>query len=112
MGIGQNSVAAATAILGYDLARDQLWKTSSRNRALTGFGMRGSGAAADTKISIYVDSVKVGEAYNDTTGFPNMDSLIPLDDNFVPAGANISIIVDDAPVTNPINIMLTWDDLD
>lgn len=109
MGVGQFSVAAATAVLGYDLSTSQLWKSSSDERFLTGFALKGSAAANDTKVSLYVDTVKVGEFYNTNTGFPDMDDVIPLDSIYVPAGANISIIVDDAASTNPINGILTWE---
>lgn len=112
MGVGQNSVAAATAVLGYDLTTNQIWKTSSLDRALTGIALKGSAAANDTKVDVYVDSVKVGEFYNTSTGFPNMDDVIPMDMNFVPAGANLSIIVTDAPSTNPINVIVTWEEVE
>jgi hypothetical protein len=115
MGIGQNSVAAATAVVGYDLATGQMWQQSSVDRALTGFGMRGSAASGDTKVSIYVDTVKVAEFYNAyiaTATIPNQDDIVSLDGNFVPSGGMIHIYVDDAPATNPINIILTWDEVE
>lgn len=108
MGVGQFSVAAATAVVGQDLAKDTIWQQQAKNRALTGFGLKGSGAALDTKVSLFVDTVKIGEFYNTGAGMANMDDMIPLDMNFVPAGAQIHIYVDDAPVTNPINGILTW----
>lgn len=110
MGIGQASVAAATAALGYDLTTGQIWATSSNDRALTGFAMCGSAAAADTKVSLYVDQVKVGEFFNTTTGVPTRDHFYPIDAG-VPAGSKISVIVDDAAATNPVNIVVQWDDL-
>ena len=112
MGTGQASVAAATAVVGYDLATGTIWQQSSVGRALTGFAIKGSAAAGDTKVSVYVDTVKVAEAYNINTGFPNNDDLITLDSNYVPAGAMIHIYVDDAPGTNPINLILTWDEVE
>lgn len=112
MGVGQNSVAAATAVVGYDLAGGTQWQQQSVDRALTGFALCGSAAAADTKISLYVDTVKIGEFYLITTGVPTMDHLIPLDNNFVPAGAQIHVYVDDAPATNPVNVLLTWDEIE
>ncbi len=112
MGVGQFSVAAATAVVGYDLATGTIWQQSSVDRALTGFGLKGSTAGADTKISLYIDTVKVGEFYNTTTGFPNKDDVQEMDSNFVPAGAQIHIYVDDAPATNAINGIITWDEVD
>lgn len=110
MGLGQVSVAAASAVVGYDLTSGQLWAVQGRNRALTGFAMTGSAAAGDTKVSLYVDQVLVGEFYNTTTGFPTKDHFYNLN-AFVPAGSKISIIVTDAANTNPINVVVQWTDL-
>lgn len=112
MGVGQFSTAAATAALGYDLASGQIWQTSSNDRALNGFALKGSAAANDTKVDLYVDTVKIGEFYNTSTGFPNMDDVIPLDGNFIPSGAQIHIYVTDAPATNPINGILVIEEVD
>ena|SRR3990167_5469746 len=109
MGAGQFSVAAATAVLGYDLTTGQTWAVSGENRELTGFGLMGSAAAGDTKVQVFIDQVMVWEGFNISTGFPNNDSLIDLDNLNCPAGSKISIIVTDAPSTNPINGLLTWE---
>ena len=111
MGIGQNSVAAATAVVGYDLAAGTIWQQQSQDRALTGFGVKGSAAAGDTKVSLYIDAVKVAELYNTSTGFPNQDDVAELD-AYCPGGSQLHIYVDDAPGTNPINVIVTWDDMD
>jgi len=103
--IGQVSIAAATAIVGYDLCRDQLWKTAGYPRAIAGVGLCGSAAAGDTKVILYVGTSRIGEFYNLATGFPTKDHIIPVA-NRVPAGQNISAIVEDAPATNPINLTL------
>lgn len=111
MGMGQASVAAATAALGYDLTTGQIWTTSSNDRALTGFAITGSAAAGDTKVSVYCDQILIGEFYNTTTGFPTKDHFYALD-AYAPAGSKISVIVTDAAATNPVNIVLTWDDME
>jgi hypothetical protein len=111
MGIGQFSVAAATAVLGYDLSTNQIWQTSSKPRALMGFALKGSAAAVDTKVDLYVDTTKIGEFYNTNTGFPNMDDVIPLDGNYIPPGAQIHIYVTDAAATNPINGIVVFQEL-
>lgn len=110
MGMGQASIAAATAALGYDLTTGQIWATSSSDRALTGFAMCGSAAAGDTKVDVYIDQVKIGEFYNSATGVPTKDHFYPLD-SFCPAGAKISIIVTDAASTNPVIINVQWEDM-
>lgn len=109
MGMGQSSVAAATAVLGYDLTFGQIWAVQGNDRVLTGFAMTGSAAAGDTKIDLYVDQQKVLEAFNTTTGYPTKDHYYNVD-AYVPAGSKISVIVTDAPATNPINIVVVWDD--
>lgn len=109
--IGQFSVAAATAVVGYDLASGQVWQRSSKDRIITGFALKGSAGPNDTKVDLLIDTVKIGEFYNTTTGFPNMDDLNPLG-NFVPAGSDVHIYVTDAPGTNPINGILAFEDIE
>ena len=111
MGMGQVSVAAATAALGYDLTTGQIWATSSDDRIITGFAITGSAAAGDTKVDVFIDQVKILEAYNTTTGFPTRDHFYALD-AFCPAGSKISVIVTDAASTNPINVVVAWEDYD
>ncbi len=108
MGIGVNSVAAATAIVGYDLAQNTIWQQQSTPRVLKGFALKGSTAAGDTKVSMYIDTVKVGEFYNTGTAFPNIDDVFPMN-NYVPPGAQLHIYVDDAPATNVLNVKVLWD---
>jgi hypothetical protein len=104
--IGQVSVAAATAVVGYDLFRDQTWRVSARSRRLRGLAVAGSAAAGDTAVDLYVDQHWVGRFYNLATGWPTMDHMVPLKGNYVPPGATVACIVADAPLTNPINIIL------
>lgn len=111
MGVGQFSVAAATAVVGYDLAKDTIWQSVGYDRALTGFGLKGSAAGGDTKVRLMIDTVEIGEYFNISTGFPNNDDLIQLDDLYCPANSQIHLYVTDAPLTNPINGLLTWDEV-
>ena len=110
MGSGTNSVAAATAVVGYDLASGTVWQTAGNLRGLTGFAIKGSAAAVDTKVDVFIGMTKVGEAYNTGTGFPNNDDLIVFADLAIPPGEPIHVYVTDAPATNPININVTWND--
>jgi len=110
MGMGQVSVAAATAVLGYDLATGTTWSVQGADRALTGFAITGSAAAGDTKVALYVDQTLVGEFYNTTTGFPTKDHFYEID-AFVPAGSKIAMLVTDAAATNPINVVVQWDEV-
>lgn len=110
MGVGNSSVAAATAVVGYDLAKDTIWQQMEGDRILTGVALKGSAAAGDTKIRIQIDTYQVGEMYNSGTGNPNMDDLFPFESDW-PAGSQFHAYVEDAPGTNPINMMVTWDDV-
>jgi len=110
MGSGENSVAAATAVVGYDLAKDTIWQQTGARRVLTAVGLCGSAAGGDTKVDIFVDTLKIGEIYNTTTGFPTKDHYKTMN-CFVPPNARIHAYVTDAPATNPINIIFDWVDL-
>lgn len=101
------SVAAATAVLGYDLATGTVWARRPQNRALNGIALRGSAAAGDTRIEVYIDEVRIGEFYNNNTGFANVEDLLPLEALFIPGSAQLQALVRDAPATNPINLMLS-----
>lgn len=112
MGIGQISVAAATAIVGYDLFGDEWFQAMAAERALTLIGVAGSAAALDTLVVLYVDDVLVGEFYNSAAGAVLLDAHgLELDDIYVPAFAKIRCVVEDAPATNPINVTLQWEEL-
>lgn len=102
--IGQNSIAAATAVVGYDLFKDTIWQQSPIPRLLSGFGIAGSTAALDTKVSVYIGTVKVGEFYNSATGAVLISQHMLAMDEAVPPGEQLHCYVDDAPATNPINI--------
>ncbi len=105
------SVAAAVAVVGADLFTGEVWARSPQNRALTGVGVRGSLAAGDTELEIFIDEVRAGDYFNNNTGFPNNDDVIPLESLGIPAGAQLRAIVRDAAATNPINVMITVEDL-
>ena len=105
--IGQVSVAAATAVVGYDLFRDQTWRVAAKSRRLRGMGMAGSTAALDTSADLFIDQFHVGKFYNSAAGAVLLDAhMMPLKGNLVPPGATIACIVADAPATNPINVVL------
>jgi len=110
MGMGQVSVAAATAAVNFDMTTGTLWSVQGKHRVLTGIAVTGSAAAGDAKIDLFIDQVKIGEFYNTTTGFPTRDHMYSLN-NLVPAGSKISMIVTDAATTNPLNIVLQWNDI-
>ncbi len=99
-------IAAATAVVGYDLLKDEYWRQSPSNRVLTGLACKGSAAAGDSEIEIFIDQVKVAVMLNTGAGYPNNDDILPIEALFVPAGAILHAFVTDAPVTNPLYILL------
>jgi len=105
------SVPAATAVLGADLFIGQVWARSPMDRALDGIACRGSAAAGDTEIEVYIDEVRVGQFFNNLLAFPNIDDLLPLESLGIPAGAQLRAIVRDAATTNTINVMVSIEDV-
>ena len=104
------SVAAATAILDAALLAGERFKRTPQNRTLEGVALRGSAAAGDTRISLHIDEVRVGSFFNNGLAFPNNDDLLPIESLFIPGGAELQAIVEDAATTNPINLMLALED--
>jgi hypothetical protein len=105
------SIAAAVALVGADLFTGEVWARSPVNRVLTGSALRGSAAAGDTEVELMIDEVRVSSFFNTTTGFPNMDDLVPLESLFIPAGALLRSLVRDAATTNPINHMVSLENV-
>ena len=109
MGSIEISVAAATAVVGYDLLQGERGRQMGRVRQLTGIAVAGSAAALDTKLGLYIDDVYIGSYYNTATGAVLLDAhLRPLDRNLVPPNSLLHLIVEDAPTTNPINVTILY----
>jgi hypothetical protein len=113
MGVGQVSVAAATAVVGYDLLLSGTGPRFARmagvDRVIKAVGVCGSAAGADTELHIFVEDVFAGNFYNITTGLPTKDHMVETK-IVVPANAQIRVVVNDSAATNPINVTLTWDE--
>ncbi|GEM_PF-3106748 len=107
--IAQNSVAAATAVLGYDMMTGVSVKAASFPRRLEAVGLRGSAAAGDAAVRIMIGQTEVAVLYNDTTGFVNRDAMFRVGIG-VPKDAEVKAYVTDAPATNPLNIALDFTD--
>ena len=101
------SIAAATAVVGFDmLANRPDIALSSAPRTLRAMALTGSAAAGDSAIDIKVANRTVASLFNTNTGFPTNDAD-KFDTQFaVPAGAPVSVIVTDAPATNPLNLLI------
>jgi len=107
--IGQNSVAAATAILGYDLATGQTWKTSGHDRMINSVGLAGSAAPLDSRVDVMVGETKIAELYNSSLLAVQKDADMFRGGAHVPGGTPITITVVDAPVTSPLNVAVDFD---
>lgn len=108
--LGQTSIAAATAVVGYDLLGSESWHQSDRPRRIVSIGLKGSAAALDTKCDLQIGNTKVGAIYNSGTGAPNRDDMFRIGE-LVPPGQEVHLYVTDAPVTNPINVAIDFQDL-
>lgn len=104
--IHERSVAAATAVVGYNLAGDQYWEELGFPRILTHIALKGSAAAGDTEVKIKVGTADYGSIFNTGTGYPNIDDLKPVGAIPIPRGTPVRFEVVDAPATNPINLMI------
>jgi len=101
------SVAAATAALGYDLLTNRVdVSTAQRRRTIRGLSLTGSAAIGDARVQVKVGANVVATLYNTALGFPTQDASTFNTQYHVPAGAPISVIVDDAPATNPLNLLI------
>lgn len=99
------SVAAATAVLGYNMFQNQPFQTSGRPRRIVGLAVTGSAAGGDAAVDLKIGSITVASKYNTTTGFPTKDHVVPIN-AFIPPGELISCVVTDAPLTNPLNVLI------
>ena len=104
--IGQVSVAFGTAVVGYDLFKDTIWQQAPYPRILSGVGVTGGTAALDTKVSVYVGTVKVGEFYNSAAGAVLVNQHMFAMNEEVAAGDLIHCYVDDAAPANNINVVV------
>jgi len=108
MSVEQESIAAAVAVVGYDLLQNSSMRQSNKNRTLIAAGLQGSAAAGDTEVELTIGTNRVGKLFNVTTGFPNRDAMFRVGQP-VPSGEEVHAYVRDAPATNPINIALDFD---
>jgi len=114
MAVYEDSVAAATAIVGFDLmSRLPYARTSGSDRVLREAGLAGSAAALDTRIGVFVGGVKIGQLFNKATGHVQADAhMTDFGDALIPAGEAFALLVEDAPATNPINFTTVIEEMD
>ena len=103
------SVAAATAVVGFDMMTGQRWKEQGNDRVLTGVALCGSAAEGDSEVEVLVDETRIGSFFNTKLLFPDEDDLIAVN-VIVAANAEITVVVVDAPATNPLNVRMDFDE--
>jgi len=105
MAVYEVSIAAATAVVGYDLLSTLPYaRVSGGGRVLRSAGIAGSAAAQDSRVGILVGGVKIGQLYNGATGGVSGDrDMTDFGDAWIPPGESLSVLVEDAPATNPLN---------
>jgi len=101
------SIAAATAVVGYNLLQNRPdVAQAGRDRVIRALGLCGSAAIGDCSVDIKVGDRVVATLYNTALGFPTADAGKFPTSFFVPRGSPLSMIVTDAPATNPINALI------
>jgi hypothetical protein len=99
-----SSVAAATAVVGFDLFSSNSASTISPGQRITWAATLGSAAAGDTEIRLMAGNTMVGTLFNSNTGYPTGTDLFPVSYRHVGPTTRIYATVVNAPATNPINI--------
>lgn len=101
------SVAAATAVLGADLLANRPDIASGAGkRVLRSLGLTGSAAIGDSSVDVKVGNRTVATLFNNATDFPTNDAGKFTTAYLVPPGSPVSVVVTDAPVTNPLNLLI------
>jgi len=103
------SVAAATAVVGYDLLKDSRHQQVEYERGLMALKLCGSAAKGDTEIEVFVGDEFIGNYFNSLEGagvFGNADEEVDLGGVEVYEGEKVHAYIKDAPTTNPINLTL------
>lgn len=103
------SVAAATAVVNYDLVQNEINALLPESRVIKGFGLVGSAAAGDTIVELMVGNKSIGKYENSSTGTVfDVQKDIKVLDEFVPANTRVQAIVRDAAATNPVVCLIEF----
>lgn len=109
MGNIEESVAAASAIVGYDLMKDSRHQQKETTRVISTLKLTGSAAKGDTEIELFIGDDLVGNFHNTTEGagvWGLKEDQVDLGGVIVYPGEQIHAYVKDAPTTNAINLSL------
>jgi len=98
----ENAVAAAVAVVDYDLYNNVPGAEIQRGQRVHMVAITGSAAVGDTRVRFMAGTEVVAWLYNNALGVPGRDQLIPCD--YVHQGDTVRLyaMVTDAPATNPI----------
>jgi hypothetical protein len=115
MGLIQESVAAATATVGVNLAAGKWWEKSNVWRRIRNIGLVGSTAVSDTVLEIFFGTTKVMEIRNSTAGAaktPLTGTDVHQHSSFLGCAPNqsIAVVVKTAPSTNAIVLHMDIED--
>jgi len=100
-------VAAATAVLGYNVLQNRPdIQSAGRDRVLRGFALTGSAVIGDCAVDIKVGDRVVGTFYNSALLTPQANRDVNPMHVAVPRGVPVSVIVTDAPATSVMYAML------
>jgi len=107
MSLSTVAVAAAVAVLGYNMLQNRPdIQSSGRARTLRGFALTGSAVIGDCSVDVKVGDRVVGTFFNSGLLTPQADRDKMSMSVMVPAGVPVSVIVTDAPATNPLYAQL------
>jgi hypothetical protein len=99
-----SSVAAATAVVGFDLFQSNSAATIAPGQRVTFGAVLGSAAAGDSEIRLMAGNTHIATLFNSNTGFPTGTDMFPVAYRHVGPTTRIYATVVNAPATNPINI--------
>lgn len=102
--IFRKSVAAATAVVGYDLMVNDRMAKMGINRTIRKIALVGSAVLQDSLTELKIDGKLVATLSPTTIGVvePKTDTDIKNVNFYVPANAQVEWVVTDAPATNPL----------
>ena len=112
--IFQTREAAATALVGVDLFRNEALSQSARRRVIRGIAVVGGNAIAEASIRLKAGRIDLGTFFNTTAGaiMPIMpDDVQTMVAIRVAPGDRLSAIVVTAPTVSPIVVQVFGDEL-
>lgn len=101
---------AATLLVGVDVFRNERKRSSSRPRVMTGIACVGSTAINDFEVDVYIEDFYVGRFRNTRAGAAVQviasEDIYPTGNRLIPAGSQVSGIIANAAVANPVIIQV------